>query len=280
MKDFTSVLSMKRDQRGELLAALREVYDGQWSRILGSDGGRSLSWEGKLGIIAACTEAIESAHAVNAQMGERFVYYRVPAAAEEQQARRVLSRSAAPGVRLELRTEVKNLLDVEVDMDAPIVMDADTEARLVALASLAARCRSAVERDGYRREVDYVPEPEAPARLAQCLGQVWRALRVLTVPRDEAWTVLLKLALDCMPGARRRVFDVLMNAKAPGGYITSNKVASESGRPETTCRRAVEDLVLHGVAEQVRDREERFIYCRLSGWAREQLRLATGEDHK
>jgi hypothetical protein len=38
LKDFTSVLSMPRDARASVLAALREIYDGAWTRRLGVDG--------------------------------------------------------------------------------------------------------------------------------------------------------------------------------------------------------------------------------------------------
>mgnify|MGYP003466777145 CR=1 FL=1 len=40
LKDFGSILSMHRDARGAVLAALREIYDGSWSRSIGVDGGR------------------------------------------------------------------------------------------------------------------------------------------------------------------------------------------------------------------------------------------------
>ena len=42
LKDFTSILSMHRDARGQVLAAFREVYDGHWTRHVGADGGREL----------------------------------------------------------------------------------------------------------------------------------------------------------------------------------------------------------------------------------------------
>src|SRR4051794_26029646 len=32
LKDFTSIIDMHRDQRAEVLAALREIYDGRWDR--------------------------------------------------------------------------------------------------------------------------------------------------------------------------------------------------------------------------------------------------------
>ena len=55
VKDFTSVLSMNRDTRALVLAALREIYDGRWSRNVGTDGGQTLTWHGRLVVIGAVT---------------------------------------------------------------------------------------------------------------------------------------------------------------------------------------------------------------------------------
>ena len=41
IKEFSSILSLRPDARGELLAALREIHDGAWTRVLGAEGGRS-----------------------------------------------------------------------------------------------------------------------------------------------------------------------------------------------------------------------------------------------
>lgn len=58
-KDLTSMLSMHRDAQAEVLAALREVYDGEYTRHVGTEGGRKLSWSGKVGLLAGCTETID-----------------------------------------------------------------------------------------------------------------------------------------------------------------------------------------------------------------------------
>src|SRR5207249_3044353 len=79
LKDFTSIIEMHRDARAEVLAALRELYDGRWDRSIGVDGGRTLTWTGHLGLIAGCTTAIDSAHAVIATMGTRFISIRLQA---------------------------------------------------------------------------------------------------------------------------------------------------------------------------------------------------------
>ena len=51
LKDFGSILAMRPDAKSEILGALREIYDGHWTRVVGSDGGRSLFWQGKLGVL-------------------------------------------------------------------------------------------------------------------------------------------------------------------------------------------------------------------------------------
>src|SRR5262245_10049177 len=64
IKDFTSILSADCNVRGTVLAALREIHDGRYSRNVGSDGGQTIIWEGRVVIIAACTTAWDAAHGV------------------------------------------------------------------------------------------------------------------------------------------------------------------------------------------------------------------------
>ena len=89
-KDFGSVLSMHRDARAAVLAALREVYDGSWTRHVGTDGGRTLHWEGKLGLIAGCTPTVDRHHGALAALGEQFAFYRLNVADPKAQGRRAL----------------------------------------------------------------------------------------------------------------------------------------------------------------------------------------------
>jgi hypothetical protein len=58
LKDFGSVLSMRPDTKAEILAALREIYDGSWTRHIGTDGGLTLTWSGKLGLIFGANRSL------------------------------------------------------------------------------------------------------------------------------------------------------------------------------------------------------------------------------
>jgi hypothetical protein len=76
IKDVTSILSADRNVRAGVLAALREIHDGCWERNVGTDGGRTLTWTGRLVVIGAVTTAWDAAHGVIAAMGDRFIIIR------------------------------------------------------------------------------------------------------------------------------------------------------------------------------------------------------------
>ena len=48
---------MNPDIRAQVLAALREIYDGRWYRDVGTDGGRTLEWTGRIAVVGAVTTA-------------------------------------------------------------------------------------------------------------------------------------------------------------------------------------------------------------------------------
>lgn len=242
-KDFGSVLSMNRDARALVLAALREVYDGSWTRHVGTDGGRTLSWSGKVGLVAGCTPTIDRHHAVMGSMGERFVLYRLPAIDANEQARRALRHAGQERrMRAELASVVGDLFASGLkDPERPSDEEID---RLITLATLVVRCRSAVERDGQTREIELVPEPEAPARLVLVLERLLAGLGAIGVRRDVAWQVVEKAALDSVPALR---LAVLVALHAAGFPLETGSLAVALRYPTTTVRRAAEDLTAHGL---------------------------------
>jgi hypothetical protein len=266
-KDFGSVLSMHRDARSAVLAALREVYDGAWTRHVGTDGGRTLSWAGKVGLIAGCTPAIDSHHAVMGSMGERFVLYRLPPTDADAQARRALDHVGREGsMRTALADAVAGVLD-SVDA-ARLLSPADdtTRDRLVKLSTLAVRCRSAVERDSYSREIELIPEAEAPARLALVLLRILNALRAIGADEATAWQLVQRCALDSMPAIRRTVLEDLI--RQPDG-ATTTEIAERVSYPTTTARRALEDLTAHGIVRRESGGQGRADHWHVAAWTRD-----------
>src|SRR5262249_24179692 len=150
------VLSMNRDARASTLAALREIYDGAWTRHVGTDGGKTLSWTGKVGLIAGVTPTIDRHHGVMGAMGERLVLFRLPAAGDFEQTEKALAHAGREQhMRRELAESVAALLGNGVDREPRILAGAE-QTRLIQLALLVVKCRSSVERDGYTREVELI----------------------------------------------------------------------------------------------------------------------------
>jgi hypothetical protein len=276
LKDFTSILSMNRDARGTVLAALREIYDGRWTRNLGVDGGRTLAWEGKLALLAACTATIDTHHAVIGTMGERFVLYRLPqlnAEQEQEHARRALATTGQEAImRAELATAVAALFTtLELPQAPPCLSEAELT-RLITLATLAVRCRSPVEREGYSHEIQLIPPVEAPSRLARILVQLLTGMMAIGISREQAWHTLSKVALDCMPALRRSVIDQLSHAQGP---LETTTLATQLGYPTPTTRRCLEDLAAHQVVVRHPGGQGKTDLWALSDWARQQYPIVT-----
>lgn len=248
-KDFGSVLSMNRDARAALLAALREIYDGSWTRHVGTEGGRTLHWEGKIGLVAGCTPSIDSHGAVMGSMGERFVLFRLPPVDGDAQASRALSHLGSErAMRVEMATAVRAVLDSVKAPDLVSPPGPELERWLISTATLAVRCRSSVERDSYSREIQLIPESEAPARLALVLLRLHNGLRAIGVDESESRVLVAKAALDSMPAIRRAVLDVVTTADSA---VNTTRIAEEIRYPSTTTRRACEDLAAHNVIRRI-----------------------------
>ncbi len=263
-KDFGSILSLPRDPRAAVLAALREIFDGSWTRRLGTDGGKALSWAGKVGFIGGCTPSIDQHHAVMSALGERFCLYRVGTDDEEKQAAKALQHADNESeMRRELGAVVAGLFaTIDVDRQARGLSELD-QARLISLSSLAARCRSAVVRDSYRREIDLIPGAEAPTRLTVVLSKLLAGLELIGCARDECWRIITKVALDSMPQLRRAAFEALLLREG----ASAQEIALTVGNPTVTVRRALEDLACYGVVDRVTG--GRADYWRLTTWARQ-----------
>ncbi|MBA7666656.1 hypothetical protein ES703_74737 [subsurface metagenome] len=236
VKDFGSVLSLNRDSRGPILGALREVYDGAWTRYVGSDGGRTLAWAGKCGLIGGATPSIDGFYAVMSILGERFTYYRLPETNEDNKAEAALAHA---GHEAEMRSELAGMVADffnTLDISKPIDFTIEERDKLIHLAVFTTRCRSAVERDSFSsREIQLIPGVESPTRLVKVLAQLLRGLQVVGITKERAWELVEKTALDSMPALRHRVVFAMLEADVD--TVTSD-LATRLGYPTVTTRRA------------------------------------------
>jgi hypothetical protein len=256
LKDFTSTLTMRPEGKAEVLSALREIYDGKWTRHIGADGGRTLHWEGKIGLVFGCTGVIDTQHSVSDALGNRFLLSRLePGKGQFRWAlRHVGSKSAI--MRGELAESVKLLF--AAPQANPQGLSEDETERLERVTELVVRLRGAVERDRYRRELDAVYGAEGPGRIGLSLERLLAGLDALGVEREVAFDVVISVALDSTPPLRRNIYQFLCRPLAPlvppppnAGALAvwdTKQVAEAIGLPAITVRRGLEELTSYGLA--------------------------------
>ncbi len=266
LKDFTSILSMDRNVRTPLLAGLREVYDGSWTRWVGTDGGKCLSWSGKVGLLAGCTPTIDRHYGVMAAMGERFTTFRLAPIDEDAMTERALAQ-VRPGRKMhdELREAVREYFGtVSLPETLPPLEPAEHD-YLIDLSTFVVRCRSSIERDSFSREIELVPDPELPGRLAITLRVLLAGLKVAGVHPADCHRLIQKTGMDSIPSLRRRVVELLARETLP---VETKDVATGVDHPTGTTRRALEDLTAHRVVARVSVGQGKADIWHLTDWGR------------
>jgi hypothetical protein len=251
IKDVTSILSMNRDMRAEVLGAIREVYDGRWSRNVGTDGGRTLDWTGRVVVVGAVTTAWDRAHDVIASMGDRFVLLRM----DSNTGRIAAGKKAIgnTGLESEMRTDLANAVKgvlAGMQMTAEPVTAEETDV-LLAAADLVTRARTGVEYD-YRGDVIDAHAPEMPTRFAKQLAQVVRGGVSLGMSRTAALKLAIRCARDSMPPLRLAILDDL----SANPHSSTADVRKRLGKPRTTVDRQLQALHMLEVLEVVEEEGE------------------------
>jgi hypothetical protein len=242
IKDVTSIIQGDRNVRGQILSAIREIYDGRYVRQVGVDGGRTLVWEGRIIVVGACTTAWDSAHSVITLMGDRFVLIRIDSTRARQSSglRAINNTGDEIQMRSEMAAAVGGLLAHASQKDTRITDDENEH--LVGAADIVTRARTAVEFD-YKGDVSVAHAPEMPTRFAKQLAQIIRGGVAIGLPRKAGMRLAIRCARDSIPPLRLEIiFDVLAH---PGG--TAGGIRKDIRKPWRTVKRQLDALVMLGV---------------------------------
>jgi uncharacterized membrane protein len=248
LKDFTTVLTMHRDKRGEILAQLREIYDGHYRKEFGN--GKVVDWTGEIGLIAGVTQVIDTHSSVSQVLGERFLSYRIKSESGALVSQRaVVNQGQEHEMRQALRGAVAGFLR-QINAQQGVNLPRDMVTRIAHLATFCATARSELVRD-WKGEVTYIPEPEGPARLAKQLALFGKALALIrghAEVSEREYVVLYRLAEDTLPRHKMSTLAVLINAD---GALKTSQVGEKTRYPTDTVRRYLQDLSAMDLVERM-----------------------------
>jgi hypothetical protein len=206
VKDFTTVLSMRRESRGEILSQLREIHDGEYRKDFGT--GESKVWRGRITILAAVTPVIDRYYSVFSVLGERFLQLRWHRPESFEAGQRAIQQQGQEDViRDRMRSAIRDIFE-DSNRNIP-TMTERAERRIASLAEVVAIARTHIFRNSYgAREIEQVPEPEANTRISKSLAAIARGIAALNQRRQVSEQDLqdaFRVGIDCIPDYRRRL---------------------------------------------------------------------------
>lgn len=247
-KDMTSLLSKNKDAASEIFAAFREIYDGDFTRHFGNDGGTHKEWHGRIGLLAAVTSEIEKFRSAFSAMGDRFLTVRVYNSNDlrMEQARAALRNSGTERrIRYELQALTETLFQgFKPDTELKVPFLSYIHDYIVPLAAFVADCRTPIERSGYTRETEFIYATEGYARLSKQLYGLFCGCIVIGCSLFEAWMITLRVGLDTIPEQRSKVLEsVIAYEKTTGeAVVTLQQLRSSTRLPHSTNKRIIEEL--------------------------------------
>lgn len=220
-KDFTTMISRREDDQKEIMATLREVYDGSFRRRTAEV---NELWTGKATVIAACTPAIERAWAIHRDLGERFSQVRWhnsdnPQAVAKQARKQIGNELAIGKTTRELVETFFSLANGNIAGLPDRYGD-----QIDAAATMIARLRCNVVRDSHgTRQIIDVSTPEEPTTLAKNLATIaihHAALFGSDTVSMEDMKLAMRMAIDTIPSSRAKIISSLTRDVAiPGNEL-------------------------------------------------------------
>lgn len=273
--DATGILGMHPTALSALDTFERHMFDGRVNRGLGTDGGRRIPWQGKVGKLAGITDAIDTHHAIAALLGQRWVNFRVqPEPDWLREVEFVALNAGRVGWQDELASIIGGFfLSCGLEFGHAIKPEHEPtrpeSIRMHHMAKLAAHCRGGVTRDRTGNIISHRRGVEVPKRLSQTLHQLFKGMSEIGVPETDMWRILTKIALDSMPAVR---LDTIMLAwRKPDGIVTSGDIRKASGMSLTPVKNVIDDLEHHGVLEKVTGKQGELTRAKLTDWVRQIL---------
>ncbi len=243
IKDFTSILSKKKDEVSEIFADLRELTDGHIGKDFGS-GVKKHYKDIHTSVLFGCTNAIEKHNSMYSILGQRIVYFRP--ASDKKKSMQAAMKNA--GTEKNFRDElhkvslqfINSILSNNKDRLTTLShIPEDMKERVEGLVAFLANVRTPIDRD-FKGNMATLPEPEYPTRLAKTFCKLIDAHALLynrTPTWDDAY-LAYRLTLDNIPMERRKVLSVLLD----GNEKTTSEVQEAAKIPNTMAHRVLDDL--------------------------------------
>jgi len=256
MDDLTVLFSKNAEQRAEILSQFRMLYDGHFSKGSGSKK-ETIEWKGYLGMIAGSTPSIYRYFNEVADMGERFISYRMKPIDIHKAVEFVSTHSHTS---TSLNEQIGHLIE---EFLPPLLQSLPAEQyrpklhqdTLDSIRETAEHCtllRTPIHIDERSGLVDEFPEPEMPFRVMKQLTYLALGMQCLapdpSAPLPQDMKDALEWTAYSLANDKRRAYVRAVTAlEYQSKKITTRAVSSLTGLHTEIVTRGMAQLQALGI---------------------------------
>ena len=253
MDDLTVLFSKNAEERQAVLSQFRMIYDGRMSKSSGNKKD-DMVWQGYMGMIAGSTPSIYRYFNEVADMGERFISYRMKNF-DKDKALDFIDQN--PYKSKELDEKLCAVFDefikgaVAGKTDDLLELDGEVVDEIKKVASHCTHLRTPLHMDERTGLVDEFPEPEMPMRVMKQLRPLAIGLQVVRGEKLTPATMepVLWVAYSLANDKRRAYLRTAVGLEYYGKEITSRSVSAVTGLHSDIVKRGMDQLQVLGIIE-------------------------------
>jgi len=263
ISDLTVLFSKNSDSKNAILSQFRMIYDGEMTKMSGNDTTAN-TWKGNLGVISGGTPTLYEKFEEVADMGERFIYYRMKdydpeKATEIALNRKMYGRDLDEKLAKLYGDYITNVAMECTDKELDLELDKETKHRIVEVSLLAERIRTVAKKDWKGEVIIKKPVPAMPMRIALQLSNIAKGLMAIkfyetgaTKLEEAELHILDWCAYSLANEEKRACLDVI--AKHDFGLaVRTTTIADVVGLDTDVIRNILQNLSAVGILQRTGD---------------------------
>ncbi len=266
VKDWTTIISKRENERDEIFGIFRDAYDGKCGKDFGI--GIQRYYESHFSILAGVTPAVYELSASHSGLGERFLKYFIGSNLDHGENEEETIRKAMRNVNTEtnMRKHLAFVVRSFVELTVEKMRDKNfklpkvpkrIEDEVIALAQFGSRMRASVGRDKYSPDmVTGRPFAEIGTRLSKQLIKLMLAMAIENgrgEVTEEELAIIRKMVLDTIPQRTEDIIRTLIKScPTMDTTLLTKDISLRTRYPGSTVSRILLDMTLLKIVKRTR----------------------------
>lgn len=188
VSDLTVLFSKSSESRATILSQFRMIYDGEMTKFSGNNS-KPIRWpeegKGHIGVIAGSTPSLYAMFEEVADMGERFIYYRMkeidPRVATKLALNRTIFGQELDETLSALYGEyIQQIVQYTIENPLEPIISEEVQQRIIDISVFAEKARTPVHMDFKGERIMKIPTSAMPMRVALQLTVIAKALAIVS----------------------------------------------------------------------------------------------------